>query len=254
MFEGYNSLVKACCEAGLSQTVYNCALYFAFAVQLVFLIIYRKKYNLSLKNSLLTLLIIYPCLYFWMLFITWAELGFENWGAKSIMRLYVWVPLIAVLPARILRLPPKTLADYLAPSMAIEQVIVPLACPFAGCCCGFPCEWGIYNAVFMHNCFPAQWVDVFFSLLIFLFLLKYAQKEGYTGSGKVYAKSMVVFGIFKFFLELIRDNEKLFWKVSELGIHCVFLALVGVYWLIDINEREKKKAKSAGIPKRSKAR
>ena len=254
MFQGINSLIKSCYDAGMSQTVYQSIVYFTFFVQFIFLFFYRKKCGISLKETILTVVIIYPFLYFWMLVVTWAELGFKNWGSNNIVRMYVWVPLVVFFFAKLLTLPSKTLDDFLAPSMALQQTVGHTVCPFAGCCNGYPCEWGIYNPVSEQCLFPNQWLECLVSLVILIVLLKYADHEGHKGSGKVFSMFMILFGSTRFLLEFLRDNEKVFFGISELAVHAALLALVGVYWLIDINEREKKKAKAAGIPKRAKAR
>lgn len=177
-----------------------------------------------------------------MLVLAWIENGFQNWGANNIVRVYVYAPLICILAAKLLKIPSRKMIDYLAPSMVLQQVIGHSVCPFVGCCNGYPCSWGIWHPAIDSRVFPIQWLECIVALLILLYLLYIAKRENYVGTGKVYAMFLVTFGGTRFFLEFLRDNEKLFLGISNLALHALFMVLVGTVWLMVLEEKDKPKA------------
>jgi len=252
--EWINQVIRYCYERGWSDAIYNSIFAIAYVAQLVFLVVYRKKYGLSLLKACLSVALIYPAGYYWMLVLTWIENGFTNWGANNIVRLYVYMPLICAAAAKILRVPGKMLSDYIAPSMALQQVIGHSVCPIAGCCHGYACEWGVWNPVKNVRLFPIQWLECLVALLVLIWTLRQAKKDNYSGNGKVYAVMLITFGYTRFFLEFLRDNDKLILGISNLAFHALFMAVVGTIWYFVLveKERENKRKAAHGQQKRGK--
>ena len=59
-----NTLIRSLYASGWSNTIYNGVVIFAFFVQLLFLLFYGKKYQLTKLQSAITVLIVYPLGYF----------------------------------------------------------------------------------------------------------------------------------------------------------------------------------------------
>ena len=234
-----NDLLKFCYEQGWSDGIYSSIVIIAFVAQLIFLIFYRKKYGITLLQSIITVLIVYPIAYFWMLVLTWMENGFQNWGANNIVRMYVYAPLICIGAAKLLKIPSRKMIDYLAPSMALQQIIGHSICPFVGCCHGYACSWGIWSPLTDERLFPNQWLECIVAALVFWYLLRTAKQEKYIGTGKVYAIFLLTFGGTRFLLEFLRDNDKLFLGISNLALHALFMVLVGTVWLMVLYEKNK---------------
>ena len=234
-----NDFLKFCYEQGWSEGIYSSIVVIAFVAQLLFLIFYRKKYDITLLKSIITVLIVYPIAYFWMLVLTWMENGFQNWGANNIVRMYVYAPLICIAAAKLLKIPSRKMIDYLAPSMALQQVIGHSVCPFVGCCQGYACSWGIWSPLTDERLFPNQWLECIVAALVFWYLLRTAKREKYIGTGKVYAIVLLTFGGTRFLLEFLRDNDKLFLGISNLALHALFMVLVGTVWLMVLYEKNK---------------
>ncbi len=234
-----NDFLKLCYDQGWSDNIYSSIVIIAFVIQLIFLVFYRKKYNISLLQSIIILLIVYPIAYFWMLVLTWMENGFQNWGANNIVRMYVYAPLISIVAAKVLKMPTGKVIDYVAPSMALQQFVGHSVCPFVGCCQGYPCSWGIWNPTTNTRLFPNQWLECIVALAIVFYLLHLAKKENYAGTGRVYAMFLILFGSTRFFLEFLRDNDKLFLEISNLACHALFMTLVGTVWMMLIYEKDK---------------
>ena len=246
-----NQIICYCYDQGWSTQIYDAIVAIAFVAQLAFLVFYRKKYGLSLTKACLGVVLIYSAGYFWMLVLTWIENGFKNWGANNIVRVYVYMPLICAAVSKILRVPGKMLSDYIAPSMALQQVIGHSVCPFAGCCQGYPSAWGVWNPARNDIRFPNQWLECLVALLIVLWLLRQAKKDHYSGGGKIYAMLLVTFGSTRFFLEFLRDNHKLIAGISNLAFHAIFMAVVGTIWLFVLVEKEKEEKRKAGNKQQS---
>lgn len=241
MFEGINTLIKYCWIHNWSGLIYNGVVVLAFFLQMLDLMFYRKNYQLTKKQAGLIVLLFYPTSYLWMLIVTWAEIGFQKFGSNNIVRLYVWMPLLLLAVARIMKLDKKTVMDFIAPSCALQQAIAHTVCPFAGCCNGYEVDWGVWNPLLEKRTFPCQWLECLVAFFVFLFLRRYAKKTGYNSNGKVFPLFLITFGGTRFFLEFLRDNEKVFAHVSELAMHALMMVVVGAIWLLVMKRKEQKK-------------
>lgn len=237
-----NNLLKYCYEQGWSSVIYTGGAVLAMVFQFLFLLVYRKKYDINLKKFAILFFISTPLQYFSMFFLAWVENGFQNWGANNIIRAFVYFPLFFALAAKVAKVPAQKVIDFAAPSQALNQAIGHLVCPFAGCCHGYACSWGIWNPLTDTYLFPNQWLECIVALLIALYLFRLAKKENYVGTGRVYAMFLVIFGGTRFFLEFLRDNDKLFPGISGLALHALFMVLVGTIWLMVLYEKNNRKS------------
>jgi len=243
MFENVNHFIIYCNEQEISDLIYAGIVIVAFVMQFLFLIFYRKKYHISVVGTTTLLITVYPIAYFWLLVITWVENGFKNFGSNNIVRLFVWIPLIAIPIAKLLKIEKRTVTDFLAPSMALEQAIAHTVCPISGCCYGYPFEGGIWNVKLQEYLFPNQWLECLVAFLIFCGLVIYAVKTGFDRRGKIYPVFLIFFGFTRFLLEFLRDNQKLIWGISNLALHALVMVLVGIIWLVRLNKWEKQSNK-----------
>lgn len=131
----------------------------------------------------------------------------------------------------------------LAPNIALHQTVAHIGCVFPGCCRGYPCSWGIWNAKTETLLFPIQWLESIVSLGTFLFVLAYQKKVNYAVDGKVYPLFLILFGITRFLLEFLRDNEKLVLGMSSFALHALAMTIVGTVWLMVLDEKEKQSKK-----------
>ena len=237
-----NDLIKYCYEQGWSKAIYTGGAVLAMVFQFFFLIIYRKKYGFSLKQFVILFSISTPLQYFSMFFLAWVENGFQNWGANNIIRAFVYFPLFFALAAKVAKVPANKVIDFAAPSQALNQAIGHLVCPFAGCCQGYVCSWGIWNPISNTYLFPNQWLECIVAFAVGMFLFRMAKKENYAGTGRVYAMFLLTFGGTRFLLEFLRDNDKLILGISNLALHALFMVLVGTVWLMVLYEKDKQQA------------
>lgn len=227
-----NNLIRYLAERELSQTVYNAFLVLSFVGWLLYNQWSGNKYGISPGKRLIISAVVWPAAYGLLYVLYWIESRFSAWGSHNIVRGFIWFPLIALVLARLLHLRGRTAVDYIAPGCSLSQGIAHIGCSFAGCCYGFPAEKGIWNPQFDAILFPNQILEALAALLVFAVCALYAKKHRYDSNGRVYPLFLILFGVTRFFLEFLRDNQKIFCSVSLLALHCVIMVLVGAIWLV----------------------
>ena len=205
----------------------------------LFAIFYRKKFNLSGKKALLTVLLLYPPVVLWMFILCWAETGFQHFGGNNIVRIFVWVPLFAIPVAKILKIDIRDMLNFVAPLPCAVHGISHYGCIFEGCCYGYPVSWGIWNPTTLDYRFPIQPIEATVAVLVIVVTVLYTKKKNYSRMANAYPVMLVLFGSTRFFLEFARDNEKLFWNISALAIHAFVMFVVGVVWLFFVHFKRK---------------
>lgn len=136
-------------------------------------------------------------------------------------------------------------ADFIAPLLAIFHGVTHIGCIFPGCCHGYPASWGLYSNEVGAVCFPSQPLEAISSLLTAVVLLFMMKKNVQTG--KLYAWYLIMFGGSRFLWEFLRDNEKIWFGISELALHAFTAFVVGIIVLIVlivINKRRRANEKT----------
>lgn len=233
-----SDFLQYCYEQGWSDSIYTLNANITLAVRILFLIFYRKKYNIKFFQTAIAIIIIFKLSDYIMLTVGWIESGFQSWTNGNFERVCVYIPLLALLVAKILKIPFGKMVDYIAPGIALQKVIGPFGCPFFGCCRGVDCSWGIWNPIIDEKVFPVQWLECLLVLFIFLYLLRLARKEKYAGTGKIYAYFLLIYGSVRFLLGFLKGGYKLFLGISNLEIHAFLMILVGTAWLMALYEKE----------------
>ena len=233
-----NNLIIFLSRTGMSGTVYNIFFGLGFVSVLLTIVFYGRKINLSLKKSVITVLIVYPLALALMFFLCWAETGFKRFGGNNIVRIFVYVPLIAYPVAKLLKEEWKTLCDLLAFGPIAVHGISHFGCIFAGCCHGYPEPWGVYNPQLKEFLFPIQPIEALAAVVIIIILLIRAKKNNYVPTAETYPLMLVMFGYSRFIFEFFRDNNKIFLGCSALSFHALFMAVVGTIALIVIKNKK----------------
>ena len=179
-----------------------------------------------------------------MFFLYWAESGFKNWGGNNIVRIFIWVPVIAYPFCKWMKIDWLTACEFLAPCPAMVQGISHYGCIFEGCCYGYPLSFGIWNPALGYNTFPIQIVEACVAVAVVLFCLQRQKDNGYTADGLTYPIMLMLFGYSRFFLEFLRDNDKLFFGISGLALHALLMAVIGTAVYGAILEVKKTKARN----------
>ena len=234
-----NELIRATAEAGLGKTIYDVFFALGFVSVMTGLVIFGKKLGLTLKKTVCTVLIVYPIAVLWMFTMFWIASGFSAWGGNNIVRVFVYVPLIGLFASKVLDIEKNKMMSLLSFGPLLVHGISHFGCIFLGCCRGYPCSWGLYNPLFDDIRFPIQPIEALGAVAIVIYLLCRAKKRNYVPDGREYPIMLTMYGSSRFLFEFFRHNEKLFWEISNLALHALFMLIVGIIWLMVIQKKRK---------------
>jgi phosphatidylglycerol:prolipoprotein diacylglycerol transferase len=178
-----------------------------------------------------------------MFILFWIDNGF--FGGNNIVRVFVYIPVIAYPVAKLLKIPYKKICSVLAFGPLAVHAVSHFGCMFVGCCMGYPCSWGLYNVAYEDIRFPIQPIEAIAAWAIIIFLLVRAKKRNYIPDGLEYPLMLILFGSTRFIFEFFRDNDRFRWGCSGLAFHALFMFIVGVVALIILKKREKKQAEQS---------
>ena len=235
-----NDLIRFVAEAGAGKAFYDVFFVWGFVSVLLGLLWFGKKLNFPLKKIVATVFIVYPVVVLWMFVMFWMESGFTVWGGNNIVRIFVYVPLVGWPVAKLLKLDVKKMLSLLSFGPLLVHGISHFGCIFVGCCQGYPSSFGIYNPFSQDIRFPSQPLEALTAVAIVVFLILRAKKKNYEPDGYEYPLMLVLFGSTRFGFEFLRDNQKLFWGISNLAIHALFMFVVGVVWIIILYKKQRK--------------
>lgn len=226
-----NEFIRSVYELGYGQTFYILFFVLGFVAVLTGLAWFGKKLEFPLIKVVITVLIVYPLVVLWMMIMCWVENGFTNFGGNNIVRIFIYVPLIAMPVTRWLKLDMQKTLSLLSVAPLLVHGFSHFGCIFEGCCSGYPCEWGIYNPFYQDIRFPSQPIEALAALAIVVYLFIRAKKRNYIPDGLEYPIMLVIFGSSRFGFEFLRSGTKMFWGISNLAIHALFMFVVGVIWI-----------------------
>jgi phosphatidylglycerol:prolipoprotein diacylglycerol transferase len=234
-----NDLIRTCAEMGIGMTMYNIFFGLGFVSVLIGLVWFGKKLEIPLWKSAVTVLIVYPAVVLWMFVMYWMESGFRSFGGNNIVRIFVYVPVIGVPVTKLLKLDTKKVLSFLAPAPLFVHGVSHFGCVFAGCCYGYPCDWGVWSPRTGELLFPIQPIEALGAVAIIVYLILRAKKRNYVPDGLEYPLMLVLYGSSRFIFEFFRDNYKLLWGCSNLAFHALFMFVVGVIWIVVARKKAK---------------
>lgn len=238
-----NEIIKDLYEMGLGKTFYDIFFALGFVSVLIGLIWFGKKLEFPLKKVAALVLVVYPLVVLWMFIMFWMESGFTTWGGNNIVRVFVYVPLIGLPVAKWLKMEKYRALSLLSFAPLLVHGVSHFGCIFFGCCQGYPCSWGVYNPFYQDIRFPTQPIEALTAVAIVFYLFYRAKKRNYIPDGFEYPVMLVLFGSTRFLFEFLRDNEKMFWGISNLAIHALFMFVVGVIWIVIAKKKSKENIK-----------
>lgn len=170
----------------------------------------------------------------------WFFLENGYWGARSFYGAIFFAPLTFFLVAKILKVPYLHSLDYCATAGCLILAVLKIDCMIGGCCKGIVLSVRENGDAVR---FPSQAIEFALALALAVFLL--IQSKRIERRGKIYPLALVLYGLQRFVLNLLRDDwgrTKDLHLLMPLGCiwSCVAVA-AGVIWLAVV----KKKAKAA---------
>ena len=176
--------------------------------------------------------------------ILFVENGFApaDWANAVVM--FPTVPVTGFLIAKLTRRTYKEIWDVVIPVPLVMFVFARIACTAAGCCAGYECSWGVYDGG--EDCirFPVQLLQGLATVLILVAMLYREKKNGFVPDGRNMPFLLISYGVSRFFLEFLQDNEKVFLGCSTTNFYCIAMILVGLRCL-QIIKRSENLAKEA---------
>lgn len=123
-------------------------------------------------------------------------------------------------------------ADSIALGLPVGFAIGRLGCFFNGCCYGIACESPVSVVFPALNDglprLPTQLFESAYSLLIFGII--YWLNRRYTGKGLLFFSFSFLYGLFRFFNEMIRVNPKVFLGLSGSQVSSVLMMIAGAVY------------------------
>ena len=168
---------------------------------------------------------------------SWVS-GGGKMGGLNFVRVVTFMPIAIFVLAKLFKDSVGDVADFLAPLIAIFHGVTHLGCIFPGCCHGYPAQWGLYSNYAGAYCFPIQIIEALSSILIGVVLLVMIRKKVQTH--KLYAWYLALFGSTRFVWEFFRDNEKIWYGISELAFHAAVAMLIGIVAIVVLNRTSRK--------------
>lgn len=228
---------------GLNKLIYNIFFVAGGVALMIFCFANAKNYKIPLKKAIPFVIIVYSIAVAWMFFLYWAESGFKNFGGNNIVRIFVWVPLIAWPFCKLFKLDFRTMCDYLAPVVCVQHGVSHFGCMFGGCCYSYAWTYGIYNHNLGYKTFPIQPIEALVAVAIVLYIWLKEKKSNFKVTGEYYPLMLILFGYSRFLLEFARDNDKLFLGISNLAIHALIMGIVGTAWYVTQRDMNRKQAR-----------
>lgn len=247
-----NQLMHTIEANGLNSLLYNIFFYGGTIAVFVFAFLHSKNYKLPFRKSIPFVVIVYLLSFVWMFFLYWVMTGFKQWGGNNIVRIFVWVPLFAYPICKIMKLDYNTMCDYIAPLICVQHGVSHFGCIFEGCCHGYPWEPGIYNHQLGVNTFPNQPIEALVAVGIVVYIYMREKKQNFVPDGMNFPLMLMLFGYSRFLLEFVRDNDKIFFGISELALWALFAGLVGTAWYVTARERKRRKSMYKKSPAKAK--
>ena len=240
-----NELIQNVAYQGLMSNLYGGVNTAAMVIAALYSLLHGKKIGVPLWKMFVLLLVVHFGMgailgAFWDVLLQMKEahvLGITV-VVDSIVRVFVFVPLIVFPFAWILRLKWSHACDAIVMFPLLRSALAQLACLFPGCCRGYEWEWGIYNVKTHAYHFPTQIVETVLTLAAFAYLLHLAKKKEYVSDGTLYPMMMILYGIQRFACEMLRDNEKLFLGFSGVAFHAVLMYAVGMVVMLLIVKKQ----------------
>lgn len=232
-------MLQSLYDSGAANLIYSNYWILTGATLLAISLFLGHKYGIKTIKVISTVVIVFGAQSAITSLLFQIPLHIRGGGVSSVVRAFVYMPLVALLCAKVFKVKWGTLCDILAPSICAAQGVGSSACIFTGCCHGYPFAYGIYNPAYEMRLFPVQLCETGTSLLIAFYLIVLTKEKNYVPDGKSFPLMLILFGIARFMWEFFRNNTKVLWGCSDVALHALFMAIVGTVVYVYLIKREK---------------
>ena len=226
-----NRLIIWVSENDLRDVFYNLAGQIPHIISFPFSLWLGKKIHIPFYKSIILYWMEVYLLGYIMQFVMWMNTGFKTAGGVNIAVAFTYIPLIALLGSKLLRLPYDSVCQFMVFPPIFNYAIGRWGCVFFGCCHGYSCDWGIYNPRLDQYVFPVAVLESFVAIVLCIWMFCEIRKRKYVPDGNMLPKLLIVYGTLRFFIEFLHDNEKVLFGCSKLAFHALFMVLIGTILL-----------------------
>ena len=207
----------------------------SFCTAILLNTVYGRKYGLGWIRSLIFSLLSF-FLVFNLISVAWKDLDLMLFNAAAVAsyRSIIFLPLLCLILSRFCKIDTLNLCDYLTPFFFFHHGVVTLPCWIEGCCAGKPWSWGLVNPLSGMTVFPTQPCIVILSVAVAYWGLRFSEKHQYRAKGLVFANSIIIYGFFRYLIELFTDDPRVFWVLSWLSVCSLIMIVQGllVRWIV----------------------
>lgn len=241
-----SELIRFLFQNGLSNAIYDLIGSIGIITAVVFCAWYGRNAGIGIAKAAMTVTVVLAITFISTHIIILDAISFLDEHTSipavyitSLIRTFLLIPMLGLLMSKILKISWYAICDMLAFCPLLVAGIGCIGCLFAGCCRGYPWEYGIYNPKIDALAFPLPLLHSAIFFLIFAYLLLRATKNQYRVDGLSYPIMLILFGSSRFLTELLCDNRKIFWGISVIAIHALKDCLVGIVVYIMVKRRQK---------------
>ena len=181
--------------------------------------VYGRNYGLGWIKSLIFSFLCFQVVFSWASwYSTQLDILIFGTGAVISGRSAVFLPLLCWILSKFCKQDTLTLCDFLTPFFFFNHGIVTVACWIRGCCAGQTTSWGLLNPESGLILFPTQPCIIILSLAVAWWGLSYSKKHMYQTKGMVFANSLILYGIFRYLIELFTDDMRVLWILSWISV------------------------------------
>ena len=200
------------------------------------MILLMKQYRLDLWKvipvSIILTVIGTLSTYIWF----WIENAW--YGGRSFYGAVFLVPVVFVCVAKLFRIPYGQLMDCCAPAECVMLAIMKFQCLRDGCCRGRVLYTGADGVPVV---FPSQIAELINALLVMAILMLLSRNEKHRG--KIFGWYMMLYGVSRFALNLLREENTVFAIGLPAGnVWSILAVVVGAAWMHCTKLQERKKA------------
>ena len=228
-----------------------------YIVALIISILLRQKYRTSrLRVVLYSFTIAYGflCAKLGGIILTQINLarGHGGGSASSIFGAVVFTPVLEILTVEIERgirallrkrkkqipvVSVRDTLDMLTPSIFMILIFGKFKCACVGCCCGYPCSWGIVSHFTGERMFPVQLFEAATTLLILLVCFK-IKESSFFRRGMAYPLTAAMYSAARFGWEFARyylpEGRNYFGVITFWQCACILVfvcSVISIVWL-----------------------
>lgn len=159
-----------------------------------------------------------------------------NFNGTSFFGAVLFVPMLFVIVAYILKLPYGITMDMCAAGECVMLALMKVKCMITDCCTGKICA---YTSDGVPVYYPVREAEFVNALLIFGVLMLLHRKD--SQKGKLYAWYLLVYGATRFALNFFREGTAPFVWILPPGHFWSLIAIVmGVTWLVVMRYKNKR--------------